>query len=642
MTLSGLTALSSFTDKAPVSPTYMNAKFGEIQANFDTLAATAQSASDVTGSSLSGYGRWHVAAFGDDFQSAISHAYAAGGGTVWCSASSYSVLNLRLLSNVQLDLNGGTLVKDGGAVATVALVASGTTTTPSVLSGVVTSGSTLVPAPIGSLTTGDLVMLADEFFFCTSGASSLAQNLEWNRLAGYSGATLFLAQPARGSYSTTTGAYLAKASGVFNVAVRGGTIRLPSGTSGGGIKFLNVHGGVIENCAIERPFDDPGVAVERSALVRIEGNHFLWGQEIGGSGYGNAVEVNERSQDVVVRGNLVEACSEIAVQTGSRSVLIDGNTDVGAASSAYNTHGNACEDVLIANNIVVNAIGPGIAVGQTNTLYPDQRVVVEGNHLYNCGVNGINVTGSAGSEVRDVVVRGNTIHRFGAVATGRGISVSRATNVTVQDNTIHGWSGNAAAMILVSAATNIRIARNSMWSGPNTYGVQITNGTGACDSVRVEGNLIEGVSSSNIRMDGATHTNVWILDNRSDDNALTITSGATLSGNIWGAMRDASIASDGLAISPSYAFQSELSLGFYRSGVSTIAPSYGTLNLATNAVRFSTRTLAASAITTSAANTNVAVNEMVFTVGGASGASLAIHSGGTVYIFNSAISAKAT
>lgn len=67
----------------------------------------------------------------------------------------------------------------------------------------------------------------------------------------------------------------------------------------------------------------------------------------------------------------------------------------------------------------------------------------------------------------------------------------------------------------------------------------------------------------------------------------------------------------------------------------------GTMNL--NQSRLvSVRTLAASALTTSAANTNVIANELVLTLGGASGASLAIHSGGTVYIFNSALSAKAT
>lgn len=93
---------------------------------------------------------------------------------------------------------------------------------------------------------------------------------------------------------------------------------------------------------------------------------------------------------------------------------------------------------------------------------------------------------------------------------------------------------------------------------------------------------------------------------------------------------------------PSYKFSSESSLGLYRSGAGTIAQSMGTLNLATNAVRLSMRTLAASAVTVSAANTNVATNEVVFTIGGASGASLCVHSGGTVYVFNSDISAKAT
>jgi hypothetical protein len=98
----------------------------------------------------------------------------------------------------------------------------------------------------------------------------------------------------------------------------------------------------------------------------------------------------------------------------------------------------------------------------------------------------------------------------------------------------------------------------------------------------------------------------------------------------------------GSTTEPPYAFTSEKTLGWYRSGSSTMALSYGTLNLATSSVRLSMRTLAASAITASAANTNVAVNEVVLTVGGASGASLAIHSGGTVYIFDSVSSAKAT
>lgn len=55
----------------------------------------------------------------------------------------------------------------------------------------------------------------------------------------------------------------------------------------------------------------------------------------------------------------------------------------------------------------------------------------------------------------------------------------------------------------------------------------------------------------------------------------------------------------------------------------------------------SIRTMAASALTASAANTALFVNEMAFTIQ-ASGASLAINSGGTTWIFSSVASAKNT
>lgn len=75
----------------------------------------------------------------------------------------------------------------------------------------------------------------------------------------------------------------------------------------------------------------------------------------------------------------------------------------------------------------------------------------------------------------------------------------------------------------------------------------------------------------------------------------------------------------------------------------SITPSATTNNISLNRNRLlSMRTLAASAVTVSAANTNVTADEILLTIGGASGASLCIHSGGTVYVFNSALSAKAT
>lgn len=71
-----------------------------------------------------------------------------------------------------------------------------------------------------------------------------------------------------------------------------------------------------------------------------------------------------------------------------------------------------------------------------------------------------------------------------------------------------------------------------------------------------------------------------------------------------------------------------------QTSAGTINPNAGTL--------LSWRTIAASALTASAAGTNVRVNEVVLVAGGASGMSIGIYSNGTVYLFNSAASAKYT
>lgn len=71
-----------------------------------------------------------------------------------------------------------------------------------------------------------------------------------------------------------------------------------------------------------------------------------------------------------------------------------------------------------------------------------------------------------------------------------------------------------------------------------------------------------------------------------------------------------------------------------QSSVATVDFKEGTM--------LSWRTIAASALTASAANTNVRDKEVVLVAGGASGMSIAVYSNGTVYIFNSAASAKAT
>ena len=126
----------------------------------------------------------------------------------------------------------------------------------------------------------------------------------------------------------------------------------------------------------------------------------------------------------------------------------------------------------------------------------------------------------------------------------------------------------------------------------DAHGVAITDATGPCKSVRVIGNDFRDISGANVFFSG-THVDAWVIGNTSDDASYTLVSGVTAINNVWGVRYDASITSDGLAVSPGYAFASERSLGFYRSGVSTLALSYGTVNLATNAVRLSMRPKAA-------------------------------------------------
>lgn len=90
---------------------------------------------------------------------------------------------------------------------------------------------------------------------------------------------------------------------------------------------------------------------------------------------------------------------------------------------------------------------------------------------------------------------------------------------------------------------------------------------------------------------------------------------------------------DATALAPAYGYSSESSLGLFRSGVSTLALSYGSLNL--NQARLVSIRTAASLDSTS-----LATNEMAFQIVAGSVATLAIRSGGTIYFFASSASTK--
>ena len=176
MSISGLTALSLFTDKAPASPTYFNAKWAEVQANFDTVAASGVSASQVSSAlSVVRTGLYNVLEYGSSISRTIA-AVGSGAGVVdargltslqtidhdwfgsWGGGSITLLLGptryvytstVSLPSNTVIVLSGTTFVA-GAAVDCFASRSS------SIGANITNNGSTLTPTvSISGVTVGD-------------------------------------------------------------------------------------------------------------------------------------------------------------------------------------------------------------------------------------------------------------------------------------------------------------------------------------------------------------------------------------------------------------------------------------------------------------------------------------------------------
>lgn len=224
---------------------------------------------------------------------------------------------------------------------------------------------------------------------------------------------------------------------------------------------------------------------------------------------------------------------------------------------------------------------------------------------------------------------------LGSATTLSGVvssDISVVGSATISTNTLLASTVSLLGTATLSAATIISSDLSLL-----------ATGTLSASTLSVGGTIRTPLGSqSNPAYTFQNDTNTGVYSPFADQWAITTGAGARLSIKSIGGGTSIAVNNDGAnAIGPAWVFSSEASLGLYRSGVSTISLSYGTLNLASQAVRLSMRTLAASALTASAANTNVATNEAVFTIQ-ASGASFVVNSGGTTWIFNSDASAKNT
>lgn len=298
----------------------------------------------------------------------------------------------------------------------------------------------------------------------------------------------------------------------------------------------------------------------------------------------------------IVAQNTIRDCDGMGIYTQAvKDTVVDGNviSDVAdvmsdavlaAAAISLEGFGNIC-----TNNRISNSSHHGISVALAH------RSVVANNILENIKDIGISIR----NETDDVLVIGNSVRSVGVTAIG-GFSAATSKRVQI--------IGNSLGTLSVVGST---------------FGVWVQQH--AQDWTVMGNNIAHANTDRGIFDQGTRSLLAW---NRVESSL--------------GYRTPFVHASDGSILGPSLAFSSESSLGWYRAGAGTMAlTSARSLDLNQSRL-LSVRTLAASAITVSAGNTNLRVNEIAFTVGGASGASLAIHSGGTVYLFNSALSASAT
>lgn len=380
----------------------------------------------------------------------------------------------------------------------------------------------------------------------------------------------------------------------------------------------------------------------------------------------------EGTSSGTVAGGVI-AGNEFLINGGSSNtgIMIRAGSQLNMFGNTFETLGNATAHDL-TDPVNVNYVGPSYysgtplaqiveSGGSTNLILDPMRVSSLGT-IETLTVSGGTVDQT--TSTNKVRIYGGASARMQIFPAGSSHSAFELDNVTTGSSPqLRMYTMGAVALSLVS---------RQLWAGQDgTVGfpfytfsnetklgwyrsansnVALSYGTLSVPQINVTGGTVDATSNTNqVRIYGGANAQIMLFPQGSSAVPFQIDHSAPQLRFIQGGVvlaswtsRQAWAGFDGSATVPFYTWSNETALGFYRSGNSTIAQSQGTFNLAKNGIRLSMRTLAVSSVTLSAANTNIATDEVVFTIGGASGASLCVSSGGTTYIFNSAMSAKNT
>lgn len=233
------------------------------------------------------------------------------------------------------------------------------------------------------------------------------------------------------------------------------------------------------------------------------------------------------SDRIVVSGNVVSHSSANGISLEDVQFVtvtnnsVDSSGDSTVYAGIFATSASTCSFVVIAQNVIRNNAGAGVFIQRL------QGGKVTGNVIIDNGLTGDGVTD----------------YGSGIVIQGSG---GQASNVVITDNFI----------------TDTKAVKKQ------SYGIRAISTSNA--TYLVANNVVGGNSGPGVNISGTPNTLLQYGNSSWEQGAG--------SGN-WVGHWSPSAFTDGTALLPGLSFSSEVSLGLYRSGTSTMALSYGTLLL---------------------------------------------------------------
>ena len=459
-----------------------------------------------------------------------------GGVVTFSGGTTYACLSLEMKSNVVLDLNGATLLKNAGAASThiVDFTGSESAVTTTLTANASKWENDLTVSDISDFTAGDTVIIHD----ATYKYSTLGRNQELNRIEVTSGSTITLRNRLIGNYATASSATITKLSAIENAGVKNGKLSITESDDGGNIYMVLSYNCFVRDCLLSGMDDDAGITVEQSAIINIEGNTIRDGQAITAGGFGYGVAVGESSHHVRVRNNHMENIRENVFTNNARYSDFIGNTVHVAYDDAVNTHGTGCEHILIANNTITETYASAIIISNSTAKAADTHISVIGNQIIDCGGQAIQVDGHTDGtkDTENIIVSNNMIRNFGININAFGILVRYSNYCHISDNFIDGASNSQAINgVWLFEATYATVANNTICNNDNGYGLTVEIN---CDNIIIKDNTFRNIASHNIREISSGWTNISWINNTSDDTTLLSASTPRREGNVWGTSYD--------------------------------------------------------------------------------------------------------